>query len=140
MSKILDEFLTSNLNELEEKGLLTTIDVLEDHGNGPIIQIEGKELINFASNNYLGFATREELIEADIAATKKYGVGAGAVRTINGTLDIHRDLVKKIAEFKGTDDAIAFQSGFNGNMGVIPVVMTNGDAILSDELSHASII
>ncbi|HLQ75679.1 MAG TPA: glycine C-acetyltransferase [Alloiococcus sp.] len=140
MSKILDEFLTSNLNELEEKGLLTTIDVLEDHGNGPIIQIEGKELINFASNNYLGFATREELIEADIAATKKYGVGAGAVRTINGTLDIHRNLEKKIAEFKGTEDAIAFQSGFNGNMGGIPAVMKKGDAILSDELNHASII
>lgn len=140
MSKILEEFLTSNLNELEEKGLLTTIDVLEDHGNGPIIQIEGKELINFASNNYLGFATREELIEADIEATKKYGVGAGAVRTINGTLDIHRDLERKIAEFKGTEDAIAFQSGFNGNMGGIPAVMKKGDAILSDELNHASII
>lgn len=140
MSKILDEFLTSSLNELEEKGLLTTIDVLEDHGNGPIIQIEGKELINFASNNYLGFATREELIEADIAATKKYGVGAGAVRTINGTLDIHRELEQKIAEFKGTEDAIAFQSGFNGNMGGIPAVMKKGDAILSDELNHASII
>lgn len=140
MSKILDEFLTSNLNELEEKGLLTTIDVLENQGNGPIIQIEGKELINFASNNYLGFATREELIEADIAATKKYGVGAGAVRTINGTLDIHRELEQKIAEFKGTEDAIAFQSGFNGNMGGIPAVMKKGDAILSDELNHASII
>lgn len=140
MSKILDEFLTSNLNELEEKGLLTTIDTLEDHGNGPIIQIDGKELINFASNNYLGFATRDELIEADIAATKKYGVGAGAVRTINGTLEIHRELEKKIAEFKGTEDAIAFQSGFNGNMGGIPAVMKKGDAILSDELNHASII
>lgn len=140
MSKILDDFLSSNLSELEEKGLLTTIDVLEDHGNGPVIQIDGKELINFASNNYLGFATREELIEADIAATKKYGVGAGAVRTINGTLDIHRELEKKIAEFKGTEDAIAFQSGFNGNMGGIPAVMKKGDAILSDELNHASII
>src|SRR5699024_9666497 len=129
-----------NLNELEEKGLLTTIDVLEDHGNGPIIQIEGKELINFATNNYLGFATREELIEADIAATKKYGVSAGEVHTINGTLDIHRNLEKKIAEFKGTEDAIAFQSGFNGNMGGIPAVMKKGDAILSDELNHASII
>lgn len=140
MSKILEEFLTSNLNELEEKGLLTTIDTLEDHGNGPIIQINGKNLINFASNNYLGFATRQELIDADIAATKKYGVGAGAVRTINGTLEIHRELEKKIAEFKGTEDAIVFQSGFNGNMGGIPAVMKKGDAILSDELNHASII
>lgn len=140
MSKVLNDFLETNLNELEEKGLLTTIDVLEDHGNGPIIKIDGKNLINFASNNYLGFATREELIEADIAATKKYGVGAGAVRTINGTLDIHRELEAKIAEFKGTEDAIAFQSGFNGNMGGIPAVMKKGDAILSDELNHASII
>lgn len=140
MSKILEEFLTSNLNELEEKGLLTTIDTLEDYGNGPIIQINGKNLINFASNNYLGFATRQELIDADIAATKKYGVGAGAVRTINGTLEIHRELEKKIAEFKGTEDAIVFQSGFNGNMGGIPAVMKKGDAILSDELNHASII
>lgn len=140
MSKVLNDFLETNLNELEEKGLLTTIDVLEDHGNGPIIKIGGKNLINFASNNYLGFATREELIEADIAATKKYGVGAGAVRTINGTLDIHRELEAKIAECKGTEDAIASQSGFNGNMGGIPAVMKKGDAILSDELNHASII
>mgnify|MGYP002758048835 FL=1 len=140
MSQILETFLKSNLEELEEKGLLTTIDVLEDQGNGPIIKIEGRELINFASNNYLGFATRQELIDADIAATKQYGVGAGAVRTINGTLDIHRKLEEKIAAFKGTEDAIAFQSGFNGNIGAIPAVMKKGDAILSDELNHASII
>ncbi|EKU93200.1 Putative pyridoxal phosphate-dependent acyltransferase [Alloiococcus otitis] len=140
MSQILETFLKSNLEELEEKGLLTTIDVLEDQGNGPIIKIEGRELINFASNNYLGFATRQELIDADIAATKQYGVGAGAVRTINGTLDIHRKLEEKIADFKGTEDAIAFQSGFNGNIGAIPAVMKKGDAILSDELNHASII
>lgn len=139
-SNTLEQFLDTQLTDLESKGLLNTIDVLEDHGNGPKIKIEGRELINFASNNYLGFATREDLIEADIEATKKYGVGAGAVRTINGTLDIHIALEKKIAEFKGTEDAIAFQSGFNGNMGGIPAVMKKGDAILSDELNHASII
>ena len=139
-SKVLEQFLDTQLEDLKSKGLLNTIDVLEDHGNGPMIKIEGRELINFASNNYLGFATREDLIQADIEATKKYGVGAGAVRTINGTLDIHIELEKKIAEFKGTEDAIAFQSGFNGNMGGISAVMKKGDAILSDELNHASII
>lgn len=139
-SKVLEQFLDTQLEDLESKGLLNTIDVLEDHGNGPIIKVKGRDLINFASNNYLGFATREDLIEADIAAVKQYGVGAGAVRTINGTLDIHIALEKKIAEFKGTEDAIAFQSGFNGNMGAIPAVMKKGDAILSDELNHASII
>lgn len=138
-SKVLDQFLESNLNELKEKGLFNTIDVIEG-SNGPKITINGKELINLASNNYLGFATRPELIEADVEATEKYGAGAGAVRTINGTLDIHRQLEEKIAEFKGTEAAIAFQSGFNCNMGAISAVMKKGDAILSDELNHASII
>ncbi|GCF93780.1 glycine C-acetyltransferase [Enterococcus florum] len=138
-SKVLDQFLETNLNELKEKGLFNTIDVIEG-SNGPKIMINEKELINLASNNYLGFATRPELIEADVEATEKYGAGAGAVRTINGTLDIHRQLEEKIAEFKGTEAAIAFQSGFNCNMGAISAVMKKGDAILSDELNHASII
>ena len=135
----LNQFLEENIASLKEKGLFNTIDVLEG-SNGPIIKVEGQEMINLASNNYLGFATREDLIEAEIEAAKKYGVGAGAVRTINGTLDIHRELEQKIAEFKGTEDAIAFQSGFNCNMGAIAAVMKKGDAILSDELNHASII
>lgn len=137
--KILTDFLNDNLNELKEKGLFNSIDVLEG-SNGPIITVAGKELINLASNNYLGFATRPEIIAADIAATEKYGAGAGAVRTINGTLSIHQQLEEKIAAFKGTEAAIAFQSGFNCNMGAISAVMKKGDAILSDELNHASII
>lgn len=124
-SKVLDQFLETNLNELREKGLFNTIDVIEG-SNGPKITINGKELINLASNNYLGFATRPELIEADVDATEKYGAGAGAVRTINGTLAIHRQLEEKIAEFKGTEAAIAFQSGFNCNMGAISAVMKKG--------------
>lgn len=138
-SKVLDQFLETNLEDLKEKGLFNTIDVLEG-SNGPIITVNGKKMINLASNNYLGFATRPELIEADVEATKHYGAGAGAVRTINGTLDIHQKLEEKIAEFKGTEAAIAFQSGFNCNMGAISAVMKKGDAILSDELNHASII
>ena len=138
-SKVLDQFLETNLADLKEKGLFNTIDVLEG-SNGPIITVNDQKMINLASNNYLGFATRPELIEADVEATQHYGAGAGAVRTINGTLDIHEKLKAKIAEFKGTEAAIAFQSGFNCNMGAISAVMKKGDAILSDELNHASII
>lgn len=139
MSKLLDTFLEVNLNELKEKGLYNVIDVLEG-ANGPKIQIRGKELINLSSNNYLGLATDERLKKAAKDATDKYGVGAGAVRTINGTMDIHTELEKKLAEFKGTEASIVFQSGFNCNMGAISAVMTKNDAILSDELNHASII
>ncbi|MGL5343024.1 MAG: glycine C-acetyltransferase [Lactococcus garvieae] len=138
-SKVLTQFLENGLGNLKQKGLLNTIDVL-DSANGPEITVAGNKMINLASNNYLGFATRPELIQATKDATDKYGAGAGAVRTINGTLDIHIELEKTIAEFKGTEAAIAFQSGFNCNMGAISAVMKKGDAILSDELNHASII
>ena len=139
MSPKLEEFLDEGLGGLKEKGLYSTIDVL-DGANGPEIMINGQKKINLASNNYLGFATHPELIEAANKATEEYGVGAGAVRTINGTLAIHRELEERIAKFKGTEAAIAFQSGFNCNMGAISAVMNKEDAILSDSLNHASII
>ncbi|MER2090236.1 MAG: glycine C-acetyltransferase [Sporosarcina sp.] len=139
MSKVLHTFLEENLKELRDQGLYNEIDPVEGP-NGPIITIKGKELINLSSNNYLGLATDEDLKKLAIAATEKYGVGAGAVRTINGTLDIHVKLEKKLAEFKGTEAAISYQSGFNCNMAAISAVMTKKDAILSDELNHASII
>lgn len=139
MSKSLEKFLSENLDVLKSKGLYNVINVLEG-ANGPVIKIDGRELINLSSNNYLGFATNERLKKADIEAVNKYGVGAGAVRTINGTMDIHSKLEKKLAEFKHTESAIAFQSGFNCNMGAISAVMDKDDAILSDELNHASII
>ncbi|MFW8053559.1 glycine C-acetyltransferase [Vagococcus fluvialis] len=139
MSPSLENFLDEGLNDLKEKGLYSTIDTL-DGANGPEIMIDGKKKINLASNNYLGFATHPELIQAANDATEEYGVGAGAVRTINGTLAIHRELEERIAKFKGTEAAIAFQSGFNCNMGAISAVMNKEDAILSDSLNHASII
>ncbi|EGP5653483.1 glycine C-acetyltransferase [Enterococcus faecium] len=138
-SKELTMYLEKELDQLKEKGLYNTIDILESE-NGACIIVDGKKIINLASNNYLGFANREELKKACIEATETYGVGAGAVRTINGSLKIHQQLEEKIAEFKGTEAAIAFQSGFNCNMGAISAVMTKEDAILSDELNHASII
>ncbi|MCM3538136.1 glycine C-acetyltransferase [Priestia endophytica] len=138
-SKTLHEFLKENLDELKNKGLYNVIDPVEGP-NGPIITIAGRELINLSSNNYLGLATDQRLIDACLEATKTYGVGAGAVRTINGTLDIHVKLEERLAQFKHTEAAIAYQSGFNCNMAAISAVMDKHDAILSDELNHASII
>lgn len=139
MSKILDEYLASNLQELKENGLYNEINVVEG-ANGPEITIEGKKLINLSSNNYLGLATDETLKKVAKEAIDSHGVGAGAVRTINGTLDLHVELEETLAKFKGTEAAIAFQSGFNCNMAAIQAVMGKEDAILSDELNHASII
>ncbi|ETA80836.1 glycine C-acetyltransferase [Youngiibacter fragilis] len=138
-SRVLEEFLRENLAELKSKGLYNEINILEG-ANGPVIEIGGKEFINLSSNNYLGLATDKRLKERAVEATNLYGVGAGAVRTINGTLQVHDELEKRIARFKGTEAAIAFQSGFNCNMGAISAIMTKDDAILSDELNHASII
>lgn len=139
VSKILNAFLDKNLQALREQGLYNEIDPVES-ANGPIIQVRGKQLINLSSNNYLGLATNDELKRIAKAATDKYGVGAGAVRTINGTLDLHVKLEGKLAEFKGTEAAISYQSGFNCNMAAISAVMDKNDAILSDQLNHASII
>ncbi|MCP3739870.1 glycine C-acetyltransferase [Rossellomorea sp. BNER] len=138
-SKTLDHFLKENLDDLKERGLYNEIDPVEG-ANGAIIKIDGRELINLSSNNYLGLATDERMKEVAIEAIKEYGVGAGAVRTINGTLDLHVKLEEKLAEFKGTEAAISYQSGFNCNMAAISAVMDKNDAILSDELNHASII
>ncbi|RUL46102.1 MULTISPECIES: glycine C-acetyltransferase [Lysinibacillus] len=139
MSKILDTFLNENLQGLHEQGLYNEIDAVEG-ANGPTIKVNGKTLINLSSNNYLGLATNEELKQVAKEAIDQYGVGAGAVRTINGTLDLHVKLEEKLAEFKGTESAISYQSGFNCNMAAISAVMDKNDAILSDQLNHASII
>lgn len=138
-NQTLRTFVEANLADLRNKGLYNAIDSLQS-ANGPVIRISGRELINLSSNNYLGLATDNRLIQAAIDATREYGVGAGAVRTINGTLDIHVLLEEKLAAFKHAEAAIVFQSGFNCNMGAISAVMDQDDAILSDELNHASII
>lgn len=138
-SKVLDVFLNENLAELKANGLYNEIEPVQGP-NGPIIDINGKKLINLSSNNYLGLATDERLKKVAKEAVDTHGVGAGAVRTINGTLDLHIELEKKLAEFKGTEAVISYQSGFNCNMAAISAVMDKNDAILSDELNHASII
>ncbi|MEN1986467.1 glycine C-acetyltransferase [Paenibacillus hubeiensis] len=138
-SRALDQFLNSNIENLKTKGLYNVIDTLQG-ANGPVIRIDGKSLINLSSNNYLGLATDDRLIDASVKAAQTYGAGAGAVRTINGTMDLHIELEEKLARFKKTEAVIVYQSGFNCNMAAISAVMDQHDAILSDELNHASII
>ncbi|QKY70564.1 glycine C-acetyltransferase [Lentibacillus sp. CBA3610] len=138
-SKALQSFLEANISDLKERGLYSEIDPVQG-ANGPVINIDGKELVNLSSNNYLGLATDERLKEVAKEAVDSHGVGAGAVRTINGTMDLHLELERKLAEFKGTEAVISYQSGFNCNMAAISAVMDKHDAILSDELNHASII
>ena len=139
MSHVLEQFLNENLQALRDQGLYNEIDPVEG-ANGPVIQVRGKSLINLSSNNYLGLATNEELKRIAKETVDRYGVGAGAVRTINGTLDLHVKLEETLAKFKGTEAAISYQSGFNCNMAAISAVMDKNDAILSDQLNHASII
>ncbi|API91908.1 MULTISPECIES: glycine C-acetyltransferase [Virgibacillus] len=138
-SKALDSFLNDNIADLKERGLYNEIDPVQGP-NGPEIKIGERTLINLSSNNYLGLATDDRLKQVAKQAVDSHGVGAGAVRTINGTLDLHLELEKKLAAFKGTEAVISYQSGFNCNMAAISAVMDKNDAILSDELNHASII
>jgi len=139
VSKVLDTFLNEQISDLKSRGLYNEIETVEG-ANGPVITISGKKLINLSSNNYLGLATDERLKKVAKEAVDVYGVGAGAVRTINGTLDLHNKLEETLAKFKGTEAVISFQSGFNCNMAAISAVMNRDDAILSDALNHASII
>lgn len=127
------------LQGLQNQGLYNQIEPIES-ANEPVIQINGKRYINLSSNNYLGLATNERLKQLAKEAIDRYGVGAGAVRTINGTLDLHIQLEEELAQFKGTESVITYQSGFNCNMAAISAVMDEQDAILSDQLNHASII
>ena len=131
--------LTSALDELRAKGTHFRLRVLDDQ-QAPVCHYDGRQVINLASNNYLGLANHPKLIEAAIAATKAFGVGSGAVRTIAGTMRIHMDLEEKIARFKNVEACVVFQSGFTANAGTVSSILGKEDFILSDELNHASII
>src|SRR6202140_1249880 len=132
-------YLTDQLNDLKAKGTHFRLRVLEDEQE-PVCTFDGKKVINLASNNYLGLTTHPKLREAAIDATRKYGVGSGAVRTIAGTMRIHMDLEEKIARFKNVEACVVFQSGFAANAGTVSAILGKEDFILSDELNHASII
>src|SRR5690625_1634113 len=126
-SKILDTFLTDNIADLKERGLYNEIDPVQG-ANGPEITIDGKQLINLSSNNYLGLATDERLKKIAKEAVDSHGVGAGAVRTINGTLDLHIKLEKRIAELKGTEAAISFHSRFSCHSAAISTLMARDES------------
>ena len=133
------KFLKEKIEELKDQGLYRELPVLET-ANEAEITLNGKKVINFSSNNYLGFANHPRIKEASIKAIEKYGVGSGAVRTIAGNMDIHEELEKVLAEFKREESAFLFQSGFSCNAGTIQAITQKGDIIISDELNHASII
>jgi len=132
-------YVTETLNELRAKGVAPKLRVLEGEQK-PVCVFDGREVINLASNNYLGLTSDKRLRKASIEAVRKYGVGAGAVRTISGTMKLHMDLEEQIAKFKNVEACVVFQSGFTANAGTVSAVLGKEDLIISDELNHASII
>jgi glycine C-acetyltransferase len=132
-------FLTDELNTLKQKGTHFKLRVLQDE-QAAVCTFDGKKVINLASNNYLGLTTHPKLREAALEATRKFGVGSGAVRTIAGTMSLHMELEEKIARFKNVEACVVFQSGFTANAGTVSAILGKEDFIISDELNHASII
>lgn len=138
MSSRLD-WIQEELNGLKEAGLYNNIRTMSSP-QGAWLVVDGKKALNFCSNNYLGLANNPRMRKAAQDAIDKYGVGPGAVRTIAGTIDLHKELERRIAAFKGVEAAITFQSGFCANGATIPALVGKEDVIFSDELNHASII
>jgi glycine C-acetyltransferase len=132
-------FLTEQLASWRQGGTYQQLRELQSACE-PVSRFDGREVINLASNNYLGLASHPKLVEAAIEATRKYGAGSGAVRTISGTMAIHMELERRIAEFKKVEACVVFQSGFAANAGTVSAILTPEDHIISDELNHASII
>ncbi|MCS7263270.1 MAG: glycine C-acetyltransferase [Armatimonadetes bacterium] len=132
-------FVVQELEALKQEGLFINIRTLESP-QGAWIVVDGKKVLNLCSNNYLGFCNDLSLKEAAKEAIDKYGVGPGAVRTIAGTMKLHLELERKLAEFKEVEAVVSFQSGFCANLATIPALVGREDGIFSDELNHASII
>jgi glycine C-acetyltransferase len=133
------DYLTEQLDVLRKAGTYQRLRQLESPCE-PIARFDGKEVINLASNNYLGLANHPKLVEAEIDAARRYGAGSGAVRTISGTMSLHMELERRIAAFKNVEACVVFQSGFAANAGTVSAILTPDDHIISDELNHASII
>jgi glycine C-acetyltransferase len=133
------QWIVDELEDLRQRGLFNTIRTLESP-QGAWLTVDGQHVLNFCSNNYLGLANHPRLIDAARRALEGRGIGPAAVRSIAGTMDLHLDLERRLAAFKGVEAAITFQSGFNANLGTIPALVGKEDVIYSDELNHASII
>jgi glycine C-acetyltransferase len=132
-------WIQDEIETLKTSGLYNRIRTLSSP-QGAWLLVDGKKVLNFCSNNYLGLANHPKVIQAAREAMDKYGVGPAAVRTIAGTMDLHVELERRLAAFKGVESAITFQSGFNANLATIPALVGKEDVIFSDELNHASII
>jgi glycine C-acetyltransferase len=132
-------FVREELDSLREQGLYISIRTIGS-AQEAWVTVDGKRVLNFCANNYLGLANHPRMKEAAKRAIEEYGVGPAAVRSIAGTMSLHLELEKRLAHFKQVEDALSFQSGFNANLAVIPALMSQGDVIFSDELNHASII
>jgi glycine C-acetyltransferase len=133
------KWIETELQTLKDNGLYNRIRTLSSP-QGAWLVVDGKRVLNFCSNNYLGLANHPHLVQAAQETITRYGIGPAAVRSIAGTMDLHLRLEKRLAEFKGVESAITFQSGFTANLAVIPALVGKEDAIISDELNHASII
>jgi len=133
------KFLEEELKRLKEAGLYRSLKTISKT-DGRTIEINGKQYLNFCSNNYLGLANHPKVIEAAQAACKEFGAGSGASRLISGNLVLHEELESKIARFKGRESAIVFPTGYMANLGVITSLVDEKDTIIIDRLNHASII
>jgi 8-amino-7-oxononanoate synthase len=131
--------IQDELKEIRNAGLYRRLRRVENE-QGPTLLLDGREVINFSSNNYLGIANHSALASAAKEAIDRYGCGSGASRLISGNMTLHEELENRLAEFKGTEAALVFNSGFQANTGILSTLAGEGDAILSDELNHASII
>src|SRR5215207_1876051 len=132
-------FLGEELDDLRSRRLYRPLRVMSS-GQGPIVSVDERRLISLSSNDYLGLTHHPRLRQAALDAVRDFGAGSGAVRTIAGTMTLHEELERELAEFKGTAATLTFQSGFTANTGVIPTITGEQDLIVSDALNHASII
>jgi glycine C-acetyltransferase len=139
MNDGLQQWLTSELQTLKEQNLYKIPKILESPAGGRV-RMNGKDVVNLSSNNYLGLANHTKVREAAFKAIDEWGVGAGAVRWIGGTMAVHQELEERLAKFKHTEAVLVFTGGFTANSGCIPAVLTKEDVVISDELNHASII
>lgn len=139
MNADFQSWLRGNLQQLKDQNLYKVPRILESPAGGRV-RMDGKEVVNLSSNNYLGLANHPKVRQAALEAIERWGVGAGAVRWIGGTMAIHDELEERLAKFKKVEAVLVFTGGFTANSGCIPAVVTNEDVIISDELNHASII
>jgi glycine C-acetyltransferase len=133
------QYLADELDTLKSQGLYRRLRVLESEQKART-NFDGRTVVNLSSNNYLGLTTHPKLVERAIRAIEQFGVGSGSVRTIAGTMGIHMELERRLAEFKQTEAVVVFQSGFTANAGSVSSILTRDDVVISDELNHASII